>query len=78
MPQKTNPPPYPERLLVKKFEVPLGNNLEIELRNIYVKIPLIQAIKDIPIYAHIVRDVCIKNLGRKRKEPPVIQVVGQL
>jgi hypothetical protein len=78
IPQKTNPPPYPERLLVKKSEVPLGHNLETELRNICVNIPLLQAIKDIPIYANIVRDICIKNPGRKRKEPPVIQVVGQL
>ena len=72
MPQKTNPPPYLERLLVKKFEVPLGHNLEIELRNISMMFPLLQAIKDIPIYANIVRDLCIKNPGRKRKEPFVI------
>jgi hypothetical protein len=78
IPQETNPPPYPERLLVKKPEVPLGHDLEDELRNICVNIPLLQAIKDIPIYAKIIRDLCIKNPGRKRKEPPVIQVVGQL
>jgi hypothetical protein len=63
---------------VKKFEVPLGNNLEIELRNTCVKIPLLQDIKDIHIYANIVRDLCIKNTGRKRKEPSIIHVVGQL
>jgi hypothetical protein len=73
-----NPPPYPERLLVKKHEEPLGHNLETELRNICVKIPLLQAIRDIPIYANILRDLCIKNPGRKRKEPYVIQVVRQL
>jgi hypothetical protein len=43
-----------------------------------VKIPLLQAIKDIPIYAKIVRDLCIKKPGRKRKEPSIIQVIGQL
>jgi hypothetical protein len=48
---------------VKKSEVPLGHNLETELRNICVNIPLLQAIKDIPIYAKIVRDLCIKNQG---------------
>jgi hypothetical protein len=63
---------------VKKPEVPLGHDLEDELRNVCVKIPLLQAIKDIPIYAKIIRDLCIKNRGRKRKEPPVIKVVGQL
>jgi len=76
-PQKTNPP-YPERLLVKKSKEPIGHNVEAELRNICVKIPLLQAIKDIPIYAKIVRDLCIKKPRRKRKEPSVIQVVGQL
>jgi hypothetical protein len=39
---------------------------------------LIQDIKEITIYANIVRDLCIKNLRRKRKEPPIVQVVGQL
>ena len=77
-PQKMNPPPYPERLLVKKYEVPLGHNLETEPRNICVNIPLLQAIKNIPIYANIVRDIFIKNTGGKRKEPSVIHVVGQL
>jgi len=57
---------------VKKHEVPLGHDLEAELRNICVNIPLLQAIKYIPIYSRIVRDICIKNPGRKRKEPPVI------
>jgi hypothetical protein len=71
-------PLYPERLLVKKTKEPLEHNIETELQNICVKIPLLQAIKDIPIYAKIVRDLCIKNLGRKRKEPPVIWVVGKL
>jgi hypothetical protein len=58
--------------------VTLGHDLEDELRNICVNISLLQAIKDIPIYDKIVRDLCIENLGRKRKEPPIIQVVGQL
>jgi hypothetical protein len=43
-----------------------------------IKIPLLQAIKDIPIYAKIIRDICIKKPGRKKKEPPLVQVVGQL
>jgi hypothetical protein len=63
---------------VKKYDVPLGHNIETELRNICVNIPLLQAIKEITIYGKIVRYLCIKNPGRKRKEPYVIQVVGQL
>jgi hypothetical protein len=42
------------------------------------KIPLLQAIKDIPIYAKIIRDLCLKKPGRKKKEPPLVQVVGKL
>jgi hypothetical protein len=38
----------------------------------------LQAIKDIPIYAKIIRDICLKKPGRKKKEPPLVQVVGQL
>ena len=63
---------------MKKPKVPLGHDLEVELRNICVKIPLLQAIKDITIYDKIIRDLCIKNPGSKSKEPPVIHVVGQL
>jgi hypothetical protein len=65
-------------LLVKKPDPPLHRDIENELRNVCVKIPLLQAIKDIPIYAKIIRDLCIKKLGRKKKEPPLIHVVGQL
>jgi hypothetical protein len=39
---------------------------------------MLQAIKDIPIYAKIIRDILIKKPGRKKKEPPIVQVVGQL
>ena len=63
---------------MKKPKVPLGNDLEVELRNVCVNILPLQDIKYIPIYAKIIRDIFIKNPGRKRKEPLVIKVVGQL
>jgi hypothetical protein len=78
VPQQINLPPYPKRLLVKKPDPPLHRDIEDELRNVCIKIPMLQAIKDIPIYAKIIRDLCIKKLGRKKKEPPLVQVVGQL
>jgi hypothetical protein len=56
----------------------LHKDIEDELRNVCIKIPMFQAIKDIPIYAKIIRDICIKKPGRKKKEPPLVQVVGQL
>lgn len=43
-----------------------------------IKIPLIQSIKDIPIYTKIVRDIFLKKLGRKRKDPQTIHVLGNL
>ena len=47
------------------------------MRNLCVKIPLLQAIRDIPILAKINRDLCIKKPGRKMKQPSTIKVGGQ-
>jgi hypothetical protein len=33
--------------------------------------------RDIPILAKTIRDLCIKKLGRKRKQPSTIQVGGK-
>lgn len=41
-------------------------------------IPLLQAIKDVPIYQKIVRDLCVKKPGRKPKDPITIHVMGKL
>lgn len=48
-----------------------------ELKNSYVKIPLLQTIKEIPIYAKIVKVLCIKKTGKK-KDPTTILVIGKL
>jgi hypothetical protein len=53
-------------------------NLLGELQNLHVKIPLLQAIRDVPIYAKTVRDLCIKNPGRKPRDPLTVHVVGEL
>jgi len=71
-------PPFPERLeMTKTMELPSFNLLG-ELQNLHVKIPLLQVIRDVPIYAKTVRDLCIKNPGRKPRDPLTIQVVGEL
>jgi hypothetical protein len=49
-----------------------------ELKNISIKIPLLQAIKDIPIYAKTIKELCNKKTGRKKQDPQTIQVVGKL
>jgi hypothetical protein len=63
---------------VKKPDPPLHKDIEDELRNVCIKIPLLQAIKDIPIYAKIIRDLFLKKPRRKKKEPPLVHVVGKL
>ena len=70
-------PPYPERLVIEKPIMP-ESDLEVQLRNLCVKIPLLQALKDIPILAKTIKELCLKKPGRKRKQPTKIQVVGQL
>lgn len=68
--------PYPERLVIEKpISIP-KNDLEIQIINLCVKIPLLQAIKDIPIFAKTIKELCIKKPGRKKKKPTTIQVVG--
>ena len=49
-----------------------------ELKNTYVKIPLLQATKEIPIYAKTIKELCIKKTGKKKKDPTTIQAIGKL
>ena len=63
----------PEKLQI----LPKTNILE-ELRNISITMPLLQTIKEIPIYAKIVTEICNKNTARKKKDPQTIQVIGHL
>ena len=53
-------------------------NLLGELKNIYVKIPLLQALQDVPIYARTVRNLCTRKPGRKPRDPPTVHVIGKL
>jgi hypothetical protein len=39
---------------------------------------MLQAIKDILIYSKVVKELCIKNPGRKQKDPPIVHLVGGL
>ena len=62
-PQVNNNPPYPERLLIEKHVVRPQFDLENELKNVCIKIPLLQAIRDVPIYSKLVRELCLKKPG---------------
>ena len=59
------------------MEQPISNLLG-ELKNIYVKIPLLQALHDVPIFSKTVRELVLKKPGRKPKDPPTVNVVGRL
>lgn len=48
------------------------------MQNRYVKIPLLQALRDVLIYARTVRDICIKKPGRKAKDTLTVHVMGDL
>ena len=51
-------------------------NLLGELQNLHVNIPLLQTIRDVPIYVKTVRDLCMKRPRRKPRDPLTVHVVG--
>ena len=48
------------------------------MKNVYVKILLLQAIKYIPIYTKIVKELCLNKTRKIKKDPPTIHVIGNL
>jgi hypothetical protein len=74
--QITKASPYPNRLIIEKPTTRPKFDILNELKNICVKITLLQDIKDIPIHNKVVKEFCIKNLGRKQKDPPTIHLIG--
>ena len=53
-------------------------DLVSELKNVCIEIPLLQEIKDIPIYAKTVMELCTKRPGRQKRELSTIQVGGNI
>lgn len=49
-----------------------------ELHNLFVKIPLLQAMKDVPIYAKTLREYYSKKPTKKSKDPLTIHFMGKL
>jgi hypothetical protein len=49
-----------------------------ELKNLYVKIPLLQSLQDILVYAKTIKELCGKNPIRKAKNPSIVHMVGAL
>lgn len=74
----TSSPPFPERLVIyRPIQCPEFDILG-ELQNLYIRIPFLQAIQDIPIYAKTIKELCIKKSRRNTTTNPKVQVVGTL
>ena len=77
-PITTSSSPFPKRLIIPR---PIQHpNFDIlgELKNLYIKIPILQAIQDITIYARTIKELCIKKPRRKITNNSKVQVVGTL
>ena len=71
-------PQLPEHLVLTKTPEPPAFNILGELQNLYVKFPLLQELRDVPIYARTIRDIFVKKPGRKAKDPLTVHVMGDL
>ena len=71
-------PPFPERLVIEKPVVHPEYDILNELKNICVKITLLQVIKAIPIYNKVIKELCIKFPRKKQKDPLTIHVIGEM
>eukprot|EP00253_Pinus_taeda_P021149 PITA_21149 len=77
--QSLHPTPFPDRSVQTKLpmSIPQFDVLD-ELKNVYIRIPLLQAIKDIPIYTKAIKELCLKKPTRKRVYPQTIHVIRHL
>ena len=71
-PVSTSTPPFPKRLQIdrgveKQILLPRYDFLD-ELKNVYIKIPLLQAIREIPILEKTTKELSIKRPGRKPRD----------
>jgi hypothetical protein len=62
-PRHVQMPTYLERLTIEKSTKQSEFYFIKELQNVCVKIPLFQAIKYVPIYGRVVRELCLKKPG---------------
>jgi len=63
---------------LEKYINPFEHDSLNESNIIYVFIPLMEAIKNIPIYTKTIKELCLKKSRRKIKDPTIVQVVGKL
>ena len=70
-------PPFPSRLIEQVF--PNENQVALDfidqLKKMTVKILLLDAIKEVPIYSKAIKEACVKNPRRKKKYLKTIHVL---
>eukprot|EP00253_Pinus_taeda_P026150 PITA_26150 len=71
-------PPFPKRLAQPLQPTPKETELVGGLKNLCVNIPLLQAIKDVPIYNKLIKEKCFKHPRRRKRDAPTINVIRQL
>eukprot|EP00253_Pinus_taeda_P031239 PITA_31239 len=81
-PASSSTPPFPERLQIdkgveKQILLPNYDFLD-ELNNFCIKIPLLQAIREIPILAKTIKELSLKRRGRKPRDTRRIHLVGKI
>jgi len=81
-PSSSATPPFPERLQIdkgveKQIWLPDYSFLD-ELKNVCIKIPLLQAIKEIPILAKTIKELSLKKTGKKTRDTKRIHLVGKI
>ena len=64
-------PPFPQSLENKRYDPTIDALLE-GIQNLCVRMPLLQDIKEIPIYNKFIKETCMKVPGRKKKKDPII------
>lgn len=75
---KANPPHFPEILIHPNQYTLEETELLGELKNLCAKIPLFQAIKDVPIYNKLIKEEFFKHPWRRNKDTPTINFIGKL
>ncbi|XP_057861677.1 uncharacterized protein LOC131070151 [Cryptomeria japonica] len=71
-------PPFPQ-ILAQPKSVPEPTFYFLDqLKQVSIKFPLFQAIKDIPIYSKVLREACLKKVGWKKKDPTIVHALGKL
>ena len=73
---KVSPPTFLEILTHPVQHTLEENELLSELKNLCVKIQLLQAIKDVPIYNKLNKEKCFKHPGRRKRHTHTINFIG--